>query len=103
MPVCYLPTRFSCLARERNLILMPDLKTTDSTGLKSLAAGLESLQLPPLPVLRPLLLIGHGTRDAEGRQGLLDFAATYSACDPSRPVVPCFLELTGPTIQEGVD
>ncbi|WP_017718749.1 sirohydrochlorin chelatase [Kamptonema formosum] len=82
---------------------MPDLNTTDSTGPESPTVEFESLQLPPLPVQRPLLLIGHGTRDAEGRQGLLDFAATYSACDPSRPVVPCFLELTGPTIQEGVD
>ncbi|MBL1173645.1 sirohydrochlorin chelatase [Pantanalinema sp. GBBB05] len=61
------------------------------------------LQLPPLPLHRPLLLIGHGTRDDDGRQSLLDFAAAYQAIDPSRPVLPCFLELTGPTIQEGVD
>lgn len=63
----------------------------------------ESLQLPPLPLHRPLLLIGHGTRDADGRQSLLDFAEAYQALDQSRPVLPCFLELTGPTIQEGVD
>jgi sirohydrochlorin cobaltochelatase len=49
------------------------------------------------------LLIGHGTRDNDGRQSLLDFAAAYQALDSSRPVLPCFLELTGPTIQEGVD
>ena len=63
----------------------------------------ESLSLPPLPLQRPLLTIGHGTRDEEGRQAFLDFTNTYQALDRSRPVVPCFLELTGPTIQEGVD
>lgn len=63
----------------------------------------ESLSLPPLPIQRPLLMIGHGTRDDDGRQSFLDFADAYRALDSSRPVVPCFLELTGPTIQEGVD
>ncbi|HBE16743.1 MAG TPA: sirohydrochlorin chelatase [Cyanobacteria bacterium UBA11159] len=63
----------------------------------------ESLSLPPLPLKRPLLTIGHGTRDEEGRQAFLDFSNTYQALDRSRPVVPCFLELTGPSIQEGVD
>jgi sirohydrochlorin cobaltochelatase len=63
----------------------------------------EILSLPPLPLQRPLLLVGHGTRDEEGRQSLLDFAAAYQAIDPCRPVIPCFLELTGPSIQEGVD
>ena len=63
----------------------------------------ESLSLPPLPIQRPLLMIGHGTRDDDGRQSFLDFADAYRALDNSRPVVPCFLELTGPTIQEGVD
>jgi sirohydrochlorin cobaltochelatase len=48
-------------------------------------------------------MIGHGTKDNDGRQSLLDFAAAYQALDTSRPVLPCFLELTGPTIQEGVD
>ncbi|MCU0570378.1 MAG: sirohydrochlorin chelatase [Oculatellaceae cyanobacterium Prado106] len=52
---------------------------------------------------RPVLLVGHGTRDAIGRQSLIDFANAYQAMDQSRPVVPCFLELTEPTIQEGVD
>jgi sirohydrochlorin cobaltochelatase len=67
------------------------------------AAIAPSASLPPLPLHRPLLLIGHGTRDAEGRQSLLDFAEAYYALDSSRPVLPCFLELTAPTIQEGVD
>lgn len=66
-------------------------------------ATTPALQLPSLPIQRPLLLVGHGTRDHDGRQSLLDFAAAYQALDLSRPVLPCFLELTGPTIQEGVD
>ncbi len=61
------------------------------------------LDLPPLPQQRPLLAIGHGTRDADGRQTFIDFVNAYQALDRSRPVIPCFLELTGPTIQEGVD
>lgn len=63
----------------------------------------HSITLPPLPIQRPVLLVGHGSRDADGRQSLLDFAAAYQALDASRPVVPCFLELSEPTIQEGVD
>lgn len=61
------------------------------------------LSLSPLPLNRPLLLVGHGSRDADGRQGLLDFAAAYQVLDRSRPVIPCFLELTEPSIQQGVD
>jgi sirohydrochlorin cobaltochelatase len=61
------------------------------------------LALSPLPLTRPLLLVGHGSRDADGRQGLLDFAAAYQELDRSRPVIPCFLELTEPSIQQGVD
>jgi sirohydrochlorin cobaltochelatase len=63
----------------------------------------QSIQFPPLPLHRPLLMVGHGTKDEDGRQSLIDFAAAYQALDTSRPVVPCFLELTAPTIQEGVD
>ncbi len=77
--------------------------TSDSISLSSEQVVDQTLQLPPLPLSRPLLLIGHGTRDADGRQSLLDFAAAYQTLDRSRPVLPCFLELTGPTIQEGVD
>jgi sirohydrochlorin cobaltochelatase len=65
--------------------------------------SLESLQLPSLPMKRPLLAIGHGTRDSEGRQAFLDFVKIYQQLDLSRPVIPCFLELTEPSIQEGVD
>ncbi len=60
-------------------------------------------ELPSLPLQRPLLMIGHGTRDEQGRQCFLDFAAEYHRLDPSRPVFPCFLELTSPSIQEVVD
>lgn len=80
---------------------MPIFHTTSLTQMEFPTAS--TLELPPLPIQRPLLLIGHGTRDAEGRQALLNFAAAYAALDPSRPVVPCFLELTDPTIQEAVE
>lgn len=62
-----------------------------------------ALTFPPLPYQRPLLMIGHGTRDQDGRQTFLDFAQVYQDLDPSRPVIPCFLELTEPSIQVGVD
>lgn len=64
---------------------------------------LNSIQLPPLPYQRPLLAIGHGTRNERGRQTFLDFVATYQQLDNSRPVIPCFLELTQPTIQQGIE
>ncbi len=65
--------------------------------------AIASLSLPPLPIQRPLLLVGHGTRDHDGRQSLLELAEFYQQMDQSRPVLPCFLELTEPTIQQGVD
>jgi sirohydrochlorin cobaltochelatase len=74
---------------------MPTVDTTHSTP--------DLLSLPPLPLNRPLLMVGHGSRDMQGRQGFLDFAHAYQGLDSSRPVVPCFLELTTPSIQEGVD
>ena len=63
----------------------------------------SSLQLPPLPYQRPLLAIGHGTRNDRGRQTFIDFVETYQKLDTSRPVIPCFLELTEPNIQKGVE
>lgn len=62
-----------------------------------------SVTLPRLPLKRPLLMIGHGTRDDQGRQTFLEFANAYHALDASRPVVPCFLELTHPSIEEAID
>ncbi len=79
-----------------------DITPLDSLDMSDPALA-ESVSLAPLPIQRPVLLVGHGSRDADGRQGLLDFAAAYQALDLSRPVVPCFLELTEPTIQQGVD
>lgn len=64
---------------------------------------LNSVQLPPLPYQRPLLAIGHGTKNERGRQTFLDFVETYQQLDTSRPVIPCFLELTEPNIQQGVE
>lgn len=75
--------------------------TNNLTKLES--PSFDSLALPPLPLQRPLLMVGHGTRDGSGRQSFLEFASVYQALDTSRPVIPCFLELTEPTIQEGVD
>ncbi len=63
----------------------------------------HTISLSSLPFSRPLLAIGHGTRDEQGRQAFLDFVAAYRALDTSRPVIPCFLELSEPTIQAGVD
>ncbi|MGF1486357.1 MAG: sirohydrochlorin chelatase [Prochloraceae cyanobacterium] len=63
----------------------------------------DKLKLTPLPIKRPLLAIGHGTKDLQGRQTFLDFAKAYHDLDPSRPVIPCFLELTTPTIAEGIE
>ncbi|WP_204103767.1 MULTISPECIES: sirohydrochlorin chelatase [Spirulina sp. CCY15215] len=68
-----------------------------------LETPLTSLTFPSLPLQRPLLAIGHGTRNEGGRQTFIDFAKAYEAIDPSRPVIPCFLELTTPSIQDGVD
>jgi len=67
------------------------------------ALSLPTLSLPPLPLARPLLMIGHGTRDEDGRQTFLDFVQAYQELDASRPVIPCFLELTEPSIVQGVD
>ena len=72
--------------------------TVSSTSLT-----FDSLELSTLPLKRPLLAIGHGTRDIQGRQTFLDFIRAYQELDESRPVIPCFLELTTPTIQESID
>ena len=71
--------------------------------VNSLTRSNFNLQLPPLPYNRPLLAIGHGTRNESGRQTFIDFVEIYQKLDTSRPVIPCFLELTTPTIQQGVE
>jgi sirohydrochlorin cobaltochelatase len=80
-----------------------NLLETFNSSIAQIDSDTFSLQLPALAIARPLLMIGHGTRDAQGRQAFLDFATAYQNLDPSRPVIPCFLELTEPTIQQGVD
>ncbi|MGE5658902.1 MAG: sirohydrochlorin chelatase, partial [Actinomycetota bacterium] len=118
MPVAYFDSSRSPALHGKGVIMefaSQNLPTSDrelmiSTQGFSAIAGeqaqkldLNQFSFSPLPLNRPLLMVGHGTRDAEGRQSLLDFAAAYQALDRSRPVVPCFLELTGPTMQEGID
>jgi sirohydrochlorin cobaltochelatase len=71
----------------------------NSTFQVSAPASETQSEIGPLP----LLLIGHGTRDNEGRQTFLDFANAYQDFDRRRPVIPCFLELTEPTIAQGVE
>ncbi|NJK37994.1 MAG: sirohydrochlorin chelatase [Oscillatoriales cyanobacterium RM2_1_1] len=74
------------------------------TESNSITPPVESqISLPSLAIQRPLLLIGHGTRDPQGRQTFLEFAQAYLNLDNSRPVIPCFLELTEPNIQQAVD
>jgi sirohydrochlorin cobaltochelatase len=79
------------------------MKILDASSLLQQEAQQPPVPLEPLAVDRPLLLVGHGSRDREGRQALLDLGAAYQEMDRSRPVIPCFLELTEPSIQEGVD
>lgn len=63
----------------------------------------RSALVPSVESRLPVLLVGHGTRDDSGRQALIDLATAYQQLDTDRPVVPCFLELTGPTILEGIE
>ncbi|MBL1208449.1 sirohydrochlorin chelatase [Geminocystis sp. GBBB08] len=71
--------------------------------IEKISLNSQKITLKPLPLQRPLLMIGHGTRDDDGRQVFMDFVNTYQQLDRSRPVIPCFLELTAPTIAEGVE
>jgi sirohydrochlorin cobaltochelatase len=77
------------------------MKTTQKNH--NLTHNYNSIKLEPLPYQRPLLMIGHGTTDEDGRQVFLDFVEAYQKIDNSRPVIPCFLELTEPNIEQGVD
>lgn len=83
---------------------MPNLNLSSNYSVLHPPEEVQDLPtLPPLPMTRPLLLIGHGTRNVQGRQMFLDFAQQYAALDRSRLVFPCFLELTDPSIQSVVD
>jgi sirohydrochlorin cobaltochelatase len=74
-----------------------------TVAINQALSAYNNLVLKPLPYQRPLLMIGHGTRDEQGRQVFMDFVHTYQELDRSRPVIPCFLELTQPNIMEGVE
>ncbi|AHM68379.1 sirohydrochlorin chelatase [Paenibacillus polymyxa] len=49
-----------------------------------------------------ILLVGHGSRDPEGNQELLEFAQAVADRAPGTCVETCFLELARPSIAEGV-
>lgn len=85
------------------LAVTPAKKLAPAQGTDDRDTTASALKLPPLPIQRPLLMVGHGSRNPKGRQDLIDFATIYQKLDTSRPVIPCFLELTEPTIQDGVD
>ena len=49
-----------------------------------------------------LLLVGHGTRSAEGREQFLGLAESLRQRLKPLPVEPAFLELAQPTIDDAV-
>jgi len=49
-----------------------------------------------------LLLVGHGTRDAQGVAEFFETAGQVARLSPGQAVEPCFLELAEPTIAGGV-
>ncbi len=49
-----------------------------------------------------VLLIGHGSRDADGNQEVLDMAAYWQGKDPARRVEVCFIELAEPLMEAGL-
>lgn len=53
--------------------------------------------------MNAILLVGHGSRDPEGNNELKEFARTVAEQAPEATIVEtCFLELTRPSIAEGV-
>lgn len=54
-------------------------------------------------MMNAILLVGHGSRDPEGNRELMEFARAVAEKAPENTVVEtCFLELTRPSIAEGV-
>ncbi|WP_199615778.1 sirohydrochlorin chelatase [Paenibacillus alkalitolerans] len=53
--------------------------------------------------MEAILLVGHGSRDAEGNEELLQFARNVSRRVPDVHVETCFLEFAKPTVQQGID
>lgn len=52
--------------------------------------------------MEAILLVGHGSRDQEGNEELLRFAEVVKSMVPHLIIETCFLELTEPTIQQGI-
>ena len=53
--------------------------------------------------MEAILLVGHGSRDAEGNEELLQFAASVKQRVPDIHVETCFLEFASPNIQRGIE
>jgi sirohydrochlorin cobaltochelatase len=49
------------------------------------------------------LLIGHGSRDADGNQEFINFVNEIRRASPEQHFEACFLELATPTIPDGID
>ncbi len=49
------------------------------------------------------LLIGHGSRDADGNQEFMNFVNEIRRASPEQQFEACFLELATPTIPDGID
>ncbi|MEO5339723.1 MAG: sirohydrochlorin chelatase [Magnetococcus sp. MYC-9] len=49
-----------------------------------------------------ILIVGHGSRDAEGNQEVLDFADYWQSKHPQERVEVCFIELAEPLLAEGL-
>ena len=57
----------------------------------------------PAPFRSGALLVGHGTRDAEGQREFLRTVAGVAASLPEVAVQPCYLELVEPSIEQGIE
>ncbi|CAG7634035.1 sirohydrochlorin chelatase [Paenibacillus allorhizosphaerae] len=53
--------------------------------------------------MEAILLVGHGSRDPEGNEELLQFAGTVRRMAPEYVIETCFLEFAAPNIMQGID
>ena len=49
-----------------------------------------------------ILLVGHGSRDADGNQEFMEFVEAVRKVVPNREIEACFLELASPAIDAGI-
>lgn len=49
------------------------------------------------------LLIAHGTRDEDGREAFFKFVEEFRTKMPGRRIEPAFLELSQPSIRQGIE